>query len=145
MGRWAELKTRPTDASAREFVDAIPDRVQREDCRELLDMMRSIAKEDPCMWGPSIVGFGTYDYRYASGRSGTWFSVGFSPRKTAISLYLMLDLNEQENRLEALGKHKRGKSCLYIRKLADINIGVLRELIEASCCACINKSCGGSH
>ena len=97
------------------------------------------------MWGTSIVGFGRYDYRYASGRSGTWFRVGFSPRKTAISLYLMLDLEAQEDRLAALGKHQRGKSCLYIRRLADIDAKVLRELIEASCCGGVDKSCGSSH
>ena len=107
--------------------------------------MQAAAGEAPQMWGPSIVGFGRYDYRYASGRSGTWFRVGFSPRKTAISLYLMLDLDAQEDRLAALGKHQRGKSCLYVRRLADIDTEVLRELIEASCCASVDKSCGDSH
>ena len=144
-GPVAELKTRPTDASARELVDSIPDRARREDCVALLDMMQAISGEAPRMWGPSIVGFGTYDYRYASGRSGTWFRSGFSPRKTAIALYLMLDLDAQEERLAALGKHTRGKSCLYVRKLADINTAVLRELIEASCDSGTNSSCGGSH
>lgn len=144
-GAVAELKTRPTEASVDGFVDAIPNRARREDCRDLLGMMQAAASEAPRMWGSSIVGFGRYDYRYASGRSGTWFRVGFSPRKTAISLYLMLDLDAQEDRLAALGKHQRGKSCLYVRRLADIDTDVLRELIEASCCVGVEKSCGGPH
>ena len=144
-GPVAELKTRPTEASAQGFVDRIPDQARRTDCRNLLRMMQAAAGEAPRMWGPSIVGFGRYDYRYASGRSGTWFRVGFSPRKTAISLYLMLDLDAQQDRLAVLGKHQRGKSCLYVRRLADIDTEVLRELIEASCCPGVDKSCGDSH
>ena len=97
------------------------------------------------MWGASIVGFGTYDYRYASGRSGTWFRTGFSPRKQALTLYLMTDLDCQEEALASLGKHSRGRGCLYIKRLSDINIDILRTLIRASCTPESDKSCGGSH
>lgn len=140
----AELKTKQTDASARAFVAAIPDPARRRDCAELLRIMEEISGEPPRMWGSSIVGFGTYDYRYASGRSGTWFRTGFSPRKQALTLYLMLDLDACAVRLEALGRHKRGKSCLYIRGLADIDLGVLKGLVRDSCDQASHKSCGGS-
>lgn len=140
----AELKTKQTDASARDFVAAIPDCGRRQDCAELLRIMEEIAGEPPRMWGSSIVGFGTYDYRYASGRTGTWFRTGFSPRKQALTLYLMLDLDVHAKRLDALGRHKRGKSCLYIRGLADIDLEVLKGLVRDSCAQASHKSCGGN-
>lgn len=141
----AELKTKQTDASARDFVAAIPDPARRRDCMDLLRVMEEIAGEPPRMWGSSIVGFGTYDYRYASGRTGTWFRAGFSPRKQALTLYLMLDLDACAERLDALGKHKRGKSCVYVRGLADIDLEVLKGLVRDSCDQASPKSCGGSR
>lgn len=140
----AELKTKQTDASARDFVAAIPDPARRRDCTELLRVMEEIAGEPPRMWGSSIVGFGTYDYRYASGRTGTWFRAGFAPRKQALTLYLMLDLDACAERLDALGRHKRGKSCVYVRGLADIDFEVLKDLVRDSCAQAAHKSCGGT-
>ena len=129
----AELKTKPTGGSARLYVDSIADPVRRRDCATLLEVMAEISGEPPAMWGTGIVGFGTYQYRYASGRTGTWFRVGFSSRARALTLYLMLDLDSQSERLGALGKHRRGKGCLYVKKLADVSEDVLRDLIRASC------------
>lgn len=140
----AELKTKQTDASARDFVAAIPDPARRRDCAELLRVMEEIAGEPPRMWGSSIVGFGTYDYRYASGRTGTWFRTGFASRKQALTLYLMLDLDACAERLDALGRHKRGKSCVYVRGLADIDLEVLKGLVRDSCDQASHKSCGGT-
>lgn len=139
----AELKTKPTEASVKEFLDAIPDGDRRADCYALLEMMHAVAGE-PKMWGTGIVGFGSYDYRYPSGRSGTWFRTGFSPRKRALTLYLMTDLDRQEEALASLGKHSRGRGCIYIKRLSDIDIDVLRNLIQGSCALESDKSCGGS-
>ena len=141
----AELKTKPTEASVRAHVDAIADPARRRDCAALLEMMAEISGEPAAMWGGSIVGFGTYRYRYASGRTGTWFQVGFASRKRALTLYLMLDLDSQSKRLEALGKHKRGKGCLYLKRLSDVSEEVLRDLIRASCGQAQDASCDGSH
>ena len=141
----AELKTKQTDASARDFVAAISDPARRRDCTELLRIMEEVAGEPPRMWGASIVGFGRYDYRYASGRTGTWFRAGFAPRKRALTLYLMLDLDARAERLEALGRHKRGKSCVYVRGLADIDLEVLRGLVRDACDPAARKSCDGSR
>lgn len=141
----AELKTKPTDASARDFLAALPDPDRRRDCRDLLAMMEAATGEEPRMWGASIVGFGSYDYRYASGRSGTWFRAGFASRKNALTVYLMMDLDAQADRLASLGRHKRGKGCLYIRRLADIDRDVLRDLIQQSCDPGSDASCCGTH
>lgn len=127
----AKLKTRPTDASVTDFLDAIPDGGRRADCYTLLEMMRDAG--EPRMWGGSIVGFGSHTYRYASGRTGTWFRTGFSPRKRALTLYLMLDLDQHKQALSCLGKHKRGKGCLYINRLSDVDPQALRDLIRLSC------------
>ncbi len=141
----AELKTKPTASDAREFVASLKDIGRRRDCSALLDMMEEITGDPPTMWGTSIVGFGTYRYRYASGRTGTWFRVGFASRKNALTLYLMLDLDRQGERLEALGRHKRGKGCLYIKRLADIDQDALRDLVRASSGVGDGQSCGSSH
>ena len=137
----AELKTKPTAASARTFVASIKDGNRRKDCQEILAMMEEISGEPPTMWGGSIVGFGKYRYRYASGRTGTWFRVGFASRKNALTLYFMLALDQQGERLRALGKHKRGKGCLYIKNLADVDREVLKGLIRASCAREDASSC----
>ncbi len=125
----AELKTKPNRADVGKFIDSIADAGKRRDSRALLAMMQEITGAKPRMWGASIVGFGTYRYRYASGREGDWFVTGFSPRKQALTVYLMCDVSTQQPLLDKLGKYKIGKSCLYIKKLADIDEAVLRQLI----------------
>ena len=125
----AELKTKPTRADVGKFIDSIADAGKRRDSRALLAMMQEITGAKPRMWGASIVGFGTYHYRYASGREGDWFVTGFSPRKQALTVYLMCDVSTQQPLLDKLGKYKIGKSCLYIKELADIDEAVLRQLI----------------
>ncbi len=139
----AALKTKPTGASARAHLASIPDPARRRDCTALLNMMAEISGEPPTMWGGSIVGFGSYRYRYASGRTGTWFRVGFASRKRALTVYLMLDLDSEAERLAALGRHSRGKGCLYVKRLSDVSENVLRDLIRASCSQ--EASCCGSH
>ncbi len=143
-GRMAELKTKPTDTDPLAFLESIPDPARRHDCAEVFEMMSEVAGQPPVMWGGSIIGFGSLQYRYASGHGGTWFRVGFASRKQALTLYLMLDLDKQGKRLGALGKHKRGKGCLYIKRLADVDREVLRELIAASFAQDRYGSCG-SH
>lgn len=126
----AELKTRPNRADVSKFLDSIEDARKRRDSLTLLGVMEEISGARPTMWGDGIVGFGTYRYRYASGREGEWFVTGFSPRKQALTVYLMCDLAAEQPLLDKLGKYKLGKSCLYVRKLEDIDEAVLRQLIE---------------
>lgn len=128
----AELKTKPTGASAAAFIEAIEDETRRADCLTMLRLMKKLTRKQAKMWGQSIVGFGDYRYRYASGREGDWFQVGFSPRKDALTIYLMSGLHGREAFLEKLGKHKTGKGCLYVKRLADIDLSVLEKLIAAS-------------
>ncbi len=128
----AELKTKPTAVSPAEFLDSIADEQIREDCRAIADMMRAATKAEPVMWGPAIVGFGTYHYVNASGREGDWMIVGLSPRKKNITLYLMYGLEQNEELLAKLGKHDCGKGCLYIKRLADVHVPTLKKLIQAS-------------
>lgn len=128
----SDMKTQPTDGNVAAFLNAIEDDRKREDALAVLEMMREVTGEDPVMWGESIIGFGTYSYRYASGREGEWFKIGFSPRKRNLTLYIMSGFDQYGNLLSALGKHKTGKSCLYISKLDDIDTTVLRELAERS-------------
>ncbi len=125
----AELKTKPNQADVEKFIASVEDARKRRDSRALLVMMQEITGARPRMWGDSIVGFGTYHYRYASGREGDWFITGFSPRKQALTVYLMCDVSAQQPLLNKLGKYKIGKSCLYVKKLEDIDEAVLRELI----------------
>lgn len=125
----AELKTQKNDGDVNAFINSV-DAKKQEDCRALITMMSEVTKEEPCMWGTQIIGFGTYQYQYASGRTGEWFQVGFSPRKQNLSLYIMADFPERADLMSRLGKHKTGKSCLYINKLADIDLDVLKELIQ---------------
>jgi len=126
----AELKTKPSEASVGTFLAGVPDEARRADCQALVKLMKSVTKARPRMWGPSIVGFGSYRYKYDSGREGEWFLAGFSPRKSDLTLYIMSGLGPHAGLLRKLGRHKTGKSCLYIKRLADVDLDVLRELIE---------------
>lgn len=128
----AELKTQPTDVSVGDFIAAIPDETRREDCRTVVEIMKNATHSDPKMWGPSIVGFGHYHYKYESGREGDWFLAGFSPRKSALTLYIMAGFDRYDGIMARLGKYKTGKSCLYVKKLSDIDLDVLRELVDES-------------
>ena len=128
----SDLKTRPTDASVEAFLDAVDDERRRSDARVVAGMMAEITGSTGVMWGSSIVGFGTYHYRYASGREGTFFETGFSPRKRALTLYVMAGFSEYEDLLGRLGRHTTGKSCLYVRRLADVDLDVLRDLLARS-------------
>ena len=125
-------KTTPTDAGVSAFLAAIEDDQRREDCRTLLALMGRITGKPAVMWGASIVGFDTYHYRYESGREGDWAVTGFSPRKGDISVYLTAASPGQDDLLARLGRHKMGKACLYIRRLSEIDLGVLEQLIAAS-------------
>ena len=128
----AELKTKKTKASVTGFLEKITDEQRRKDCQTVLNLMKQATGEEPKMWGSSIVGFGTYHYRYASGREGDWPIIGFSPRKTDLTLYIMPNLDKFESLLAKLGKYKTGKSCLYIKKLDDVDVPVLEKLITKS-------------
>ena len=128
----AELKTKASKSSVDKFIKSIKDEQTREDCYKILDIMQKAAKAEPKMWGTSIVGFGDYHYKYASGREGDWFLVGFSPRKQNLTLYLMGGLDLHKDLLKKLGKYSTGKGCLYIKKLEDVDIKVLKELVSTS-------------
>ena len=128
----AELKTKKTKASVAAFLDKIADEQRRKDCQTVLNLMKQATGEEPKMWGSSIVGFGTYHYRYASGREGDWPIIGFSPRKTDLTLYIMPGFEKFESLMAKLGKYKTGVSCLYIKKLDDVEIPVLKKLIAKS-------------
>jgi len=128
----ADLKTRPTAESVSAFIDKIADRTRKEDCQAVIEIMKDVTNEDPEMWGPSIVGFGRYRYKYPGGREAEWMITGFSPRKGDLTLYIMQGFESSPELMKRLGKHKTGKSCLYIKKLADVDLEVLRELVEKS-------------
>lgn len=128
----AENKTKPNQLSVDTYLSAIGDETRRSDCRVVADLMSKVTGEPPQMWGAGIVGFGSYHYTYASGREGDDAAVGFSSRKGDISVYLAAGGADQEALLALLGKHKMGKACLYIRKLADIDLGILERLIVDS-------------
>ena len=128
----AELKTKPNDGSVLDFLAKIEDESKRDDCYEIMNMMEEVSKDQPKMWGTSIIGYGTYRYKYASGREGEWMRIGFSPRKQNLTLYLMAGVERNEEILSRIGKYKNGKSCFYIKKLDDIDRDVLRELMVAS-------------
>ncbi|MEE2570025.1 DUF1801 domain-containing protein [Pseudarthrobacter sp. J64] len=127
----SQNKTRVTGASATEFVEAVEHPVRRADGLRLLEMMGTVTGEEPRMWGESIVGFGSYHYRYATGHEGDAAAVGFSPRKASLSLYGLSSAPEADQLLSRLGKHKLGAGCLYINKLADVDVEVLTELVRA--------------
>jgi len=128
----AELKTKPTEESVEKFLKSIADADTRADCQVVFQMMKQATKAEPKMWGASIVGFGTYHYKYASGREGDWPLTGFSPRKQSLTLYIMPGFARYEELMQKLGKYKTGKSCLYIKKLADVSMSVLKQLVKQS-------------
>lgn len=127
----AELKTQKNDASVEAFLHSV-DEKRRDDCFALLNLMGEVTGNEPKMWGTSIVGFGEYHYKYASGREGDMPIAGFSPRKQNLTLYIMDGFEHYDELLGKLGKHSTGKSCLYIKRLADVDTDVLRQLVEAS-------------
>ncbi len=125
----AELKTKATQASVKHFLDSIMDEAKRKDSYVLYDMMQKANKNQPRMWGDSIVGFGEYHYVGKSGREGDWFLAGFSPRKQALTLYMLGGWEQHDELLAKLGKHSLGKGCLYIKRLADVDTATLKKLI----------------
>ncbi len=128
----AENKTQENDASVEAFLNAIEDETKRRDSFTILDLMRRVTGAEPKMWGDSIVGFGKYQYQYASGRTGDWFRVGFSPRKQDLTIYLTYGFEQHIDLIKQLGRHKTGKACLYIRKLTEVDLSALEELIRRS-------------
>jgi len=128
----AELKTKRNDASVEDFLNKVENQKKREDSFKILELLKNLTGEEPKMWGGSMVGFGTYHYKYASGQEGDWMVNGFSPRREALTIYLMTGFTIHEELLEKLGKFKTGKSCLYIKKLEDVNPDVLSEIIVKS-------------
>jgi len=135
----AEAKTEKTTASVSDFIDEVADPARKADCRRVATMMRKVTGEKPSMWGASIVGFGTYRYQYESGRTGVWPITGFSPRKQDLTVYIMPGFERYTSLLEQLGKHRHGKSCLYIKRLSDVDFDVLTALVTESVAAMESK------
>jgi hypothetical protein len=132
MAKSAELKTKVNDASVEKFLNAVKDEGARKDCYEILKIMKQVTKEEPKMWGSSVVGFGSYHYISKSGREGDWMLTGFSPRKQNLTLYLMGGFDVEKDLLKKLGKFKTSVGCLYIKKLEDVDKKVLKELVTKS-------------
>lgn len=128
----AEPKTKETKESVPAFLKKIPDTDRRADCQTVVDLMRAVTKEEPRMWGSSIVGFGHYTMKYASGREAEWPITGFSPRKNDLTLYFMGGFDDSADLMKSLGKYKTGKGCLYIKKLSDVDLTVLKKLVTRS-------------
>jgi len=128
----ANLKTKKTAASVSDFIESIPEKERRDDCRRLVKLMKKAIGAQPTMWGANVVGFGDYHYKYESGRENDWFVAGFSPRKQSLTLYFMTGTERYKSILARLGKHKTSKGCLYIRSLGDVDLAVLAELAETS-------------
>ena len=124
----SEVKTKETKASVDVFVEKQPEEV-RPDLRTLIKVMRKATGEEPRMWGTSIVGFGRYAYKGASGRSGEWMVTGFSPRKANLSIYIMMGFEKEATLMKKLGRHSTGKGCLYVKRLADVDMKLLEELV----------------
>jgi hypothetical protein len=125
-------KTQPTKTSVTSFLARVTDETRRKDCETLVKLMSKATGQKPVMWGPGIVGFGSYHYKYASGHEGDACLVGFSPRKTDLTLYIQPGLHRYPDLLKRLGKYKSGKSCLYLKSLADVDDGTLHELVARS-------------
>jgi flagellar biosynthesis regulator FlbT len=128
----AENKTKETKASVEKFINSVKDKNIRADCNAIIKIMRSVTKKEPKMWGKSIVGFGSYHYKYASGREGNMCITGFSPRKQNLTVYLMPGFEKQTETLKKLGKYKTSKACLYFKSLKDIDVKILKEMIAHS-------------
>jgi hypothetical protein len=129
----AEIKTKETSASVEDFINSVPDEQKRKDSFVILEMMKKASGEEPKMWGSSLIGFGNKRYKSpTTGREVDWLLIGFSPRKANLSLYLTMDIKKYDAVLKKLGKHKTGVGCLYINKLEDIDLKVLKEIIDAS-------------
>jgi len=129
----ADIKTKPTAASVEDFINSVPDEQKRKDSFAIVEMMKKASGEEPVLWGGSIIGFGRKIYKSpTSGREVDWFLVGFSPRKANISLYVSIMMGEHTEALTKLGKHKTGGGCVYINKLADVDLKVLKEIIKAA-------------
>lgn len=127
-----DLKTIQNDASVEAFLNSVADDKKRQDSLAVLELMQQVTGLEPKMWGSSIVGFGRYHYKYASGHEGDTFLTGFSPRKQALTLYIMAGFTNYDALMNKLGKYKTGKSCLYVKKLEDIDLKTLRELVKQS-------------
>jgi hypothetical protein len=128
----AELKTKPTEQSVEQFLQGVSPEQKRRDCLALVELMRQITGSEPRMWGNNMVGFGSYHYKYASGHEGDYFLTGFSPRKQNLTLYIMAGFDRYDDLMQRLGKYTTGKSCLYVKRLADIDLPTLGELIRQS-------------
>lgn len=128
----AELKTRPTDQSVADFLDTVEPESKRGDCWTLVEMMRKVTDAEAVMWGPSIVGFGAYTYVNTTKKPADWPIIGFSPRKTNLTLYITPGFSRYDTLMEKLGKHTTGKSCLYIKTLSDVDLDVLEDLVTQS-------------
>lgn len=126
------LKTKKNDSNVEDFLNSVSDEKKKSDSFKILNLMQEITQEKPFMYGTSIVGFGAFNVTYASGRESNWFQAGFSPRKQALTLYIMDGFDNYQALLESLGKHKTGKSCLYIKNLDDVDFKVLTQLISES-------------
>ena len=127
-----ELKTQRNDKNVEDFLNTVSDEKKRTDSFTILELMEDVTGSEAEMWGDSIIGFGSYHYKYASGRDAEWFLTGFSPRKQNLTLYIMSGFDEYDELLGKLGKHSTGKSCLYIKKLEDVDQDVLRDLVSKS-------------
>ncbi len=128
----AKNKTTQTESSVIDFINSVADETKRDDSYYLIQLMKTQTGFEPQMWGPSIIGFGSYHYKYNSGHEGDAPLLAFSPRKDAISLYLFQNFDEREELLQKFGKHKAGKGCIYVKKLADIDIEVLKVMMTRS-------------
>tara|TARA_R110002072_G_scaffold293232_3_gene462437 strand:- start:7657 stop:8079 length:423 start_codon:yes stop_codon:yes gene_type:complete len=126
----AKNKTKPTKASVTDFINAVENEQKRKDSYRLIELMKDVSGEEPYMWGPSIIGFGNYHYKYKSGHEGDAPILGFSPRKAAISLYAFTGLDEHKNQLDSLGKFTMGKACIYVKKLEDIDEKTLIDVMK---------------
>ncbi|MCR9138862.1 MAG: DUF1801 domain-containing protein [Alphaproteobacteria bacterium] len=128
----SDLKTKANDADVGQFLAKVPDAQKRADSDTLMRLMKKVTGEDARMWGGSIIGFGSYHYKYKSGRSGNWMTTGFSPRKAALTVYIMQGFSEHDDLMQKLGRYKTGRSCLYIKRLSDVDLSILEQLIERS-------------
>lgn len=126
------MKTTPGTGDVQAFLTGIRDERRRTESQTVCELMRAVTKQEPVLWGKTMVGFGRYHYRYASGREGDWFRVGFSPRKQALTIYCMPGHAQHLDLLTRLGRHTTGVSCLYLPRLDDVDLGVLRQIVDQS-------------